>query len=94
MKEKSLVELFCFLLSSARGCVDEPAIYGPLRLIEAYSRLVATIGHEELDNFWWQQKEEIDNYKNLAMYDEEAFIKALDQTLEKVAHYISEGRIS
>lgn len=89
MNENPLVELFCFLLSSARDCVDEP-VYGPLRLIEVYSRLINAVDREKLNNFWWQIKEEIDNYKDLVMYNEEAFIRALDQTLEKVARYIAE----
>ena len=29
------------LLTSARGCIDEPKVYGPLRLIEALSALTA-----------------------------------------------------
>jgi hypothetical protein len=29
-----------YLLTVARGCVDEPHIYGPLRLVDAISRIV------------------------------------------------------
>ena len=33
-------KLLSFLISSARGCVYEPQLYGPLRLVNAAVRLI------------------------------------------------------
>lgn len=33
-------KLLAFLITSARGCVDEPVLYGPLRLVDAAARLI------------------------------------------------------
>lgn len=86
-KEK-IYELFCFILTSARGCVDEPPIYGPLRLLETYSRLVESLDDNSVDLFWHTLKEQIDSYKTDAMYDQERFVKAIDRTLASVVEYI------
>jgi hypothetical protein len=37
--ESSIVDLLCFLTVSARELVNEPKIYGPMRLIEATQQL-------------------------------------------------------
>ena len=37
--EAGVIGLICFLAVSARGLVDEPKIYGPLRLMEATQKL-------------------------------------------------------
>jgi hypothetical protein len=36
----ALLELLTFLATSARGAVDEPKLYGPLRLIETAQRVI------------------------------------------------------
>jgi hypothetical protein len=89
-KEK-IYELFCFILTSARGCVDEPPIYGPLRLLDTYSRLIDALDEGSVDPFWQELKDQIDGYKNDAMYDAKGFVKAIDQTLAAVARYIQEN---
>lgn len=88
-KEK-IYELFCFILTSARGCVDEPPIYGPLRLLDTYSRLMDVLDEGSVDAFWYELKEQIDSYKSDAMYDAEEFVKAIDQTLAAVAQHIQQ----
>jgi len=35
-----------FLVVSARGCVEEPHLYGPLRLVDAASRLIDIMRRE------------------------------------------------
>ena len=37
---RTLLELLTYLATSARGVVDEPRLYGPLRLMEAASRII------------------------------------------------------
>ncbi len=72
-----------YMLSGARGCVDEPKLYGPLRLIEAISRLIAMAESAGLpkDEFLIQAKRKIDANKHLVMESEEEFTKFLDDLL-------------
>jgi hypothetical protein len=90
MNDKALRELFCFILTSARGCVDEPPLYGPFRLLDTYSRLIEALSDDWMDSFWREQKEQIDNYKTTVMYDQEAFVQSMDQTLVAIASHIAE----
>lgn len=90
MLTDALINVLCYLITSARGCLDEPPIYGPLRLVETYSLLVEAIGKEKIDNFFWQQKEKIDEFKSQAMYDEKVFTEALDQAVIDFAKFIRE----
>ncbi len=75
--------LATYMLTSARGCVDEPKLYGPLRLLEAISRLVATMEQSgrPTDQFLVQAKAKIDANKHLVMESEEEFTKFLDLLL-------------
>lgn len=43
--EVEVVNLICFLIVSARGLMDEPRIYGPMRLMEATQRLIKLAEH-------------------------------------------------
>jgi hypothetical protein len=43
-------ELAGFMVTSARGLLDEPAAYGPFRLLDATRRLVAVLESEGLSN--------------------------------------------
>jgi len=38
--ESGMISLVCFLAVSARGLVDEPKVYGPMRLMEATQKLI------------------------------------------------------
>ena len=67
-KEKSgndfLFEIGTFLITSAKGCLNEPKSYGPLRLLTAYSKLVEMpdyISELKKDEFLLDIKGEIDN---------------------------------
>lgn len=77
--------LATYLLTSARGCVDEPKLYGPLRLVEAISRFVALTESADFakDEFLIQAKEKIDAHKHLVLESEEEFTKFLDDLLKE-----------
>ncbi len=52
--ESGMIDLLCFLAVSARELLNEPKIYGPMRLMEASQRLTeladaSGIHHELLD---------------------------------------------
>jgi hypothetical protein len=45
--EQEFFELVCFMVTSARNLIQENRLYGPLRLVDAVSRLVSIL--EKLD---------------------------------------------
>ena len=45
--EQEFFELICFMVTSARNLIQENRLYGPLRLVDAVSRLVSIL--EKLD---------------------------------------------
>jgi hypothetical protein len=74
------------LLTSARGCLDEPKIYGPLRLLEALSALTNIYDYDALekDEFLLNAKNEIDTKLVPAvMQSEEEFTKMLDDMIRR-----------
>ncbi len=85
---KFVFELATFLLTAARGCVDEPHIYGPLRLIDGVSRLADIFDHVECierDPYIERAKEDIDKNKFRVMASEEEFVRFLDKMIEEFA---------
>jgi len=91
MPEKPPLNEFVFgltvsLLTSARGCMDEPKVYGPLRLIEALSALTNIYDYDvlEKDEFLLNAKDEIDTKLVPAvMQSEEDFKKMLDDLIRR-----------
>jgi len=82
-------KLLAFLITSARGCVDEPPLYGPLRLVDAAARLIEIMekeGKATLELLELQKL--IEEKKDLVMYDEEGFIEFLDDLSKKLAKII------
>ena len=82
--EDHIFELSLYLLTSARGCVGEPHIYGPLRLMEAISRLVdlySTTNSLRPDPFLQMAKKEIDENKYQVMASEDDFIAFMDKLI-------------
>lgn len=80
--DDELFDLIGYLLTSARGLLDEPAEYGPFRLIEGASRLCGMVGaqsrHEELLR---RLKLIIDGDKFSVMTDASVFKGLLDRAV-------------
>jgi hypothetical protein len=77
--EGDLFELFCFMVSSARGLMDEPKTYGPFRIIDSVSRLISILEkHGLADNFLVKEREKIEEGKYSVMDSEESFKEFLD----------------
>lgn len=91
MAEKPPLNDFVFglavsLLTSARGCMDEPKAYGPLRLIEALSALAAIYDYDiiQKDEFVLNAKNEIDTKLAPAvMQSEEEFTRMLNDLIRR-----------
>ena len=77
-----LFELVGYMLTSARGLIDEPQLYDPFRLIDGVSRLCALLDDvTEYGDFFTKLKEKIDEGKFLVMTDTVAFVKLLDEAV-------------
>ena len=85
-------KLLAFLITSARGCVDEPPLYGPLRLADAAARLIEIMGKEgKVVPEILELQKLIEDKKDLVMYNEEGFIEFLDELSRKLAEIIKKS---
>jgi hypothetical protein len=80
------LELVAYMVSSARGLVDENRMYGPLRLLDAAGRLIAFVdGKDITDGFLLRTRALIDSRKHEAATDPEAFVGFLDELVLSLA---------
>ncbi|GEM_PF-45221 len=82
-----LFELALFLATSAQGCLNEPPLYGPFRLLDALSRLIDLQeygGGLTQDPFLRDLKNFVDSKKFLVMYDVEGFKRAIDEVVMRL----------
>ena len=76
---EDLVNFVGYLLTSAHGLYDEPAGYGPFRMLDAAGRLLAIMEEAELaDPFLKQLRLAIDE-ERLGSSDDQALRAFLDQ---------------
>ena len=82
-----LLEMIAFLAASARNCLHEPPLYGPLRLVDAISRIIRLasklpgyVDDPELNDL----AKFIDQGKVAVMRSREEFSKFLDELVERV----------
>ncbi|HDJ83658.1 MAG TPA: hypothetical protein ENG44_01510 [Desulfurococcaceae archaeon] len=82
-------ELLSFLIASARGLIDEPQMYGPLRLLDAAVKLINTMEKEgRLTDELREIRQLILEKSDLVIRDEKAFIEFLDELSLKLARII------
>jgi Family of unknown function (DUF6092) len=74
-RDMAAFRLATFLVTAARDVVDEPAIYGPFRMIDAVDRLIA--GQFD-DDFLREIQPELERGKAMVMTDRDAFLAWLD----------------
>jgi len=86
---QGLFELIGYMLTSARGLVDEPPLYGPFRLLDGVSRLCALLEKEKvLVPFSTQLRDMIDERKFSVMTDEEEFVALMDELVVLYTKYL------
>jgi len=79
-------DLLCYMSSSSKGLVDEPKLYGPLRLLESMERIIDVLEANDMsDDFYSELKEKIKDNKYLVMQDEERFVRSLDEIVKMLA---------
>jgi hypothetical protein len=83
--DDGLFDFMGYLLTSARGLLDEPASYGPFRLLEGASRLcgLMSAGASRRGSFLDHLKLLIDDGKLALMSDPEAFKGLLDEAVRE-----------
>jgi len=74
--------LATFLVTAARDMVDEPAIYGPFRMVDAVDRLIARSFD---DDFLKEIQPELEREKQKVMSDREGFVTWLDDLAARFA---------
>lgn len=90
--DSEMLDLVAYMLTSARGLPDEPAMYGPFRLIEGASRLcgiLAEADHGKASDLR-RLKEKIDEKKFTLMTDENEFISLMDEAVLAITHVLME----
>lgn len=97
MDERTRAEwlrLFGYMAASARGCVSEPKLYGPFRLVDSVSRIVDVLhtGAED-EPIFNELRNLIDDHKELVMTDTEAFVGFLDDLVVKIAEALKQSRL-
>ncbi|GEM_PF-1321170 len=84
-------QLLAHLVASAEICVVEPHYYGSFRLLDAASKLAATMLDCGLDDPWLARfQAELDRSKVLMMSDRHAFYSYLPQASRQVARRLLE----
>ena len=87
LKEGEAIELLALLITSARIQMDEPAQYGPLRLLTATERLSSLIAERSSDKSRAFLRENIERIPDMhmTMSDIESYTAALDALCASVA---------
>lgn len=87
---EDLMYLVGYLLTSAHGLYDEPASYGPFRLVDAAGRLLSTMEAAGLsDPFLTELKQAIEAQR-FGRSDDEALRAFLDQACLRFAAELKE----
>ena len=82
-KNDALFELAAYLIASARDCLEEPQIYGPLRLIVGVEKIIemGKLDPSFYDEFLESRRESVTKETLAVMSDRQAFSKMLDDIL-------------
>lgn len=94
--EEYLFEIEAFLISSAKGCLWEPKLYGPLRLLTAFSKIALLSDYVpglKRDEFLLDLRKEIDEKNILVMTDPEKFKDAIMDISIKFAKEIKKRKL-
>jgi hypothetical protein len=88
-----LMDIMGYMITSARGLLDEPQAYGPLRLAEGVSRLCESLAAQYPADaaFLTALKERIDASKFDVMFDPAAFTAMLDDAVLRYTIRLKQG---
>ncbi len=88
--ESGLISLLCHMIVSARGLVDEPRMYGPMRLMQVAERFInlaedCGIRHELLAEV--AERIEEQGFEDLG----EEFIRFMDELVALLATWVGQS---
>ncbi|MEE9182123.1 MAG: DUF6092 family protein [candidate division NC10 bacterium] len=95
LSEQDAFDLVAHLVASAETSATEPELYGPYRLLDATSRLIAAllkIDPNQKQTFLRDLKQEIDDKKDWLMWDREGFRQLLPDLAGRVASELKRRR--
>lgn len=81
MNREDLLNYIASIVSSAKGCLKEPKIYGPFRLVDSIEMLIKLLERNniKIDQSILKIVKEINNKKLSFMEDESSFTEMLDK---------------
>ncbi len=81
MDKRDILDYMAYIVSSAKGCINEPKMYGPFRLVDSIEKFMNLLTKYKLvdDEDINKVAEKIANEKFSVMTDEEKFIAMLDE---------------
>ena len=89
--QEQAVRLLCFMVSSARGLLDEPKLYGPRRLVDATEQLLSLLEQAGIyDRSWDELKEFIHSNRGHMQRDAEHAREFLDSLMELAVELLLE----
>ncbi|HIH96232.1 MAG TPA: hypothetical protein HA348_01860 [Thermoplasmata archaeon] len=89
--EDEFFKLIGYMITSARGSIEEPKLYGPFRLVESASKTIEIMEEMGIENdFLIKAKEKIDKEKYSVMSEKKKFIKFLDELILDFVFYANE----
>lgn len=82
---EQLIELICYSIVSARNLLQEPKIYGPLRMVEVANKLIEILSPEDLKRSYLSAlRERIEAVKESVVEGEDSFASNLDSLVSDV----------
>jgi hypothetical protein len=89
--EKDIDMLLAYIISSAAGCVSEPKIYGPFRLIDTAERMIRLLDRHGMikDEALRGLADKIEREKLTCMGNQGAFVSMLDDASARMADIVS-----
>jgi hypothetical protein len=81
MDKRDILDYMAYIVSSAKGCINEPKMYGPFRLVDSIEKFMNLLAKYKLidDDDINKVAEKIASEKFSVMTDEEKFISMLDE---------------
>lgn len=94
MNRNEVLKMLTYIVTSARGCVEEPTLYGPFRLVDTASKMYYMLKKNGLldDDEIAKVIDKIDEKKYSCMTDEQEFISMMDEVIEDLVVVMSSGK--
>jgi len=90
---EQIFEVICYTIISARGLVEEPKLYGPLRMIDISGRLLDILSCKDMEfPLLPVFKKKIENTKNSLIEGEASFVSNLDSLATNVISVLTNSQ--